>query len=201
MLQISWPNRITLARIVMIIPFVSALLNIQDPYWGQTARWTAVAVFFLMAISDGLDGYLARRLRAESLAGRFLDPMADKVLILCSVVLLADDETGVPGFLLPNIVAVIAVSKDLIVVLGFCIIYFSTSSIFIQPGRWGKWCTTLQLAAVVGILLAPSMPQGWIWFLRVLWWTATGLAVVTVISYFRLSIRYLARHDPTVKPL
>ena len=58
MYKISWPNRITITRILLIGPFVMALLRLQDPTWGEPARWAAVVVFALMAISDWLDGYL-----------------------------------------------------------------------------------------------------------------------------------------------
>ncbi|MBI4580069.1 MAG: CDP-alcohol phosphatidyltransferase family protein, partial [Planctomycetes bacterium] len=133
LLKISWPNRLTIARILLIGPFVVALLNLQEPAWATIARRVAVCVFLVMAVTDGLDGYLARRLRQETVAGKFLDPLADKLLILFSVVLLAHEGTHVPGARLPATVAVIAVGKDLIVVLGFCIIYFSTSKIFIRP--------------------------------------------------------------------
>lgn len=195
MLQMTWPNRLTIARILLIGPFVISLLNLQDPHWSDIARRTAVAVFFVMAITDGLDGFLARRLHQESLAGKFLDPVADKLLILFSVVLLAHEGTTVAGSRLPATVAVIAVGKDLIVIIGFCIVYFTTAKILIQPNRLGKWCTTIQLAMVVSILLSPDFPT-WLRLLsRILWWIASVLAVLTVITYFQTARRFIARHE------
>ncbi len=195
MYRINWPNRITITRILLIGPFVVSLLNLQDPAWGGYARWGAVAVFALMALSDGLDGFLARRLHQESAAGRFLDPLADKLLILCSVVLLANEETTIHGAKLPSTVAVIAVAKDLIVVLGFCIIYFTTSRTYIDPRGWGKWCTTVQLLTVISILLYPNLPHGLERLPRVLWWTASVLAIATVIQYYQLGRRFIAEHE------
>jgi len=58
---LSWPNRITMSRIFLIGPFVVALLYLQEPGWTEIARGSAMLVFVLMAVSDGLDGYLARR--------------------------------------------------------------------------------------------------------------------------------------------
>ncbi|HON65587.1 MAG TPA: CDP-alcohol phosphatidyltransferase family protein, partial [Phycisphaerae bacterium] len=142
MLPLSWPNRLTIARILLIGPFVIALLNLQDPRWQNVARWSAVSIFFVMAVTDGLDGYLARRLQQETLAGKFLDPIADKLLILFSVVLLANQGTTVPGVRLPATVAVVAVGKDIIVVVGFFIVYMTTTQILIQPNAFGK-ATTL----------------------------------------------------------
>lgn len=197
MLPLSWPNRLTLARIVLIGPFVISLLSLQDPHWENVARWTAIFIFFVMAITDGLDGYLARRLRQETLAGRFLDPVADKLLILFSVVLLAHDGTTVPGARLPATVAVMAVGKDIIVIIGFCIIYFTTAKVFIRPNLFGKSCTTVQLAMVIAILLYPDLPA-WLWPLpRVLWWAATVLAFLTIVTYFRMGSRFIAQNDLT----
>lgn len=196
MLALTWPNRITIVRILLIGPFVIALLKLQEPGWTNAARWSAIAVFFLMALSDGLDGFLARRWHQESLAGRFLDPLADKLLVLFSFVLLAHHGTHVEGARLPATIVVVAIGKDLIVVLGFCIIYFSTSKVFIKPGPAGKCCTTVQLAMVIAVLLSPDLPDGLRYYLpRSLWWAATVLAVLTVVSYFQTGRRFLARHE------
>lgn len=198
---ISWPNRLTLARLVLIGPFVVALLNLQEPRFSQIARYAAVFVFFLMAITDGLDGYLARRLKQESALGRFLDPLADKLLILSTVVLLAHEGTHVPGARLPATVAVIAVAKDLVVVLGFCIIYFTTSKIFISPSWAGKWCTLAQLCMVIAVLISPDLPGSLsYYFPRVFWWFASVLAVAAIISYYRIGHRFIARHEREVAP-
>lgn len=195
MIRMSWPNRLTVTRIVLIGPFVVSLLNLQDPGWQNVARWTAVGIFFVMAITDGLDGYLARRLKQETAAGKFLDPVADKLLILFSVVLLAHEGTTVPGARLPATVAVTAVGKDIIVIIGFCIIYFTTAKIFIRPNYIGKTCTTVQLAMVIAILLSPDLP-GWFWIVpRLLWWLATVLAFLTIATYFRTGQHFIARHE------
>lgn len=195
MYHISWPNRLTIARILLIGPFVIGLLNLQDPQWSQFARRASVAVFFVMAITDGLDGYLARRFHQETLAGKFLDPLADKLLVLFSVLLLAHEGTHVQNALLPTTAAVIAIGKDIIVVLGFCIIYFSTSKIFIKPNRVGKLCTLIQLAMVIAILLSPDLPRVLVWLPRCLWWLASVLAILTIISYFQLGRHFLALHE------
>lgn len=195
MLQMTWPNRLTVARILLIGPFVISLLNLQDAQWHDVARRTAVAIFFVMAVTDGLDGYLARRLKQETAAGKFLDPVADKLLILFSAVLLAHEGTTVPGARLPATVAVVAVGKDIIVIVGFCIIYFTTSKILIRPNLIGKWCTAFQLGMVIAILLSPDLPA-WMRLLpKVFWWIATVLAVLTIITYFQTGRRFIARHE------
>lgn len=196
MYKLSWPNRVTMTRILLAGPFVVALLHLQDPRWGELARWSAVVVFGLMAASDGLDGYLARRLKAESALGRFLDPLADKLVVLSSVVLLARENTSVPGMQLPSTVAVIAIGKDLIIVVGFCLIYMITSSIYIEAKRLGKWCTATQLVMVIAILFSPNLPGPLKWGPVVLWWAASLLAIATVIQYFKMGLYFVSRHEP-----
>jgi len=195
MYKISWPNRVTMTRILLIGPFVIGLLHLRDETWGDWARWWALAMFGLMAISDGLDGYLARRLDQETAIGRFLDPLADKLLILCSVVLLANEGTHVGDTPLPPVVAVIAIGKDLIVLVGFCVIYFSTARVYIDPRSWGKWCTATQLLAVVATLLAPDLPGWFSLWPKVLWGVASFLAVATVVHYFQIGMHFIHSHE------
>lgn len=195
--KLSWPNRITITRILLVGPFAVALLHLQNPEWGEHARWAALVVFAVMAISDGLDGYLARRLREETTIGQFLDPLADKLLILCSVAILAHEGTHVTDTLLPAFVAVIAIGKDLIIVIGFCIIYFATSCAYVDPKRVGKWCTTFQLLMVIAILLAPDLPGILSYLPNVLWWAASILAVATMVTYFQLGRRFVTEYEAT----
>jgi len=199
MYTISWPNRITLMRILLVGPFALALLHLQNPEWDEHARWAALVMFAVMAVSDGIDGYLARRLHEETAIGRFLDPLADKILILCSVTILAHEGTHVTGTLLPAFVAVIVVGKELIIVVGFCIIYFETSYAYIDPKRVGKWCTTFQLLMVIAILLSPDLPGVLSYVPDVLWWIASALAVMTVVTYFRLGHKFVVEFEANKK--
>jgi cardiolipin synthase (CMP-forming) len=189
---LTWPNRISITRIFLVGPFVISLLHLQDSRWGEVARWSALGIFLIMAISDCLDGYLARRLHQESAVGRFLDPLADKILVVCSILILAHEGTHVTGMLLPSTVAVIAIGKDLIVILGFAIIYLGTSQIYISPQRSGKWCTTLQLAMITAVLLYPNLPASVAWLPSALWWLASLFAVITVVHYYRIGRHFIA---------
>jgi len=138
MTTLNWPNRMTVVRIALIAPFVVCLLSLGDPRWSDTARRAALGIFAVMAVTDGLDGFLARRLRCETPLGRFLDPIADKLLVLCAVVLLAHETTSVPDCILPGFVLVAAIGKDLLVVVGFCIVYIITSRPASARGDWAS---------------------------------------------------------------
>ena len=192
MSQLSWPNRVTLLRILLIAPFVIALMSMQQSAW---ARWVAVGIFFLMAATDSLDGWLARRFDSHTPLGMFLDPLADKLLITCTVILLGHHATCVPGKPIPHAVVVVAIGKDLFVLVGFLLLYLVTGEVFIRARRAGKYCTALQMAMVVSVLLWPELrrlgrPVGRL--PDVLWWSATVLAVVTAVDYYRLGTAHAA---------
>ncbi len=195
MTWLNWPNRITLVRIALVPPFVICLLNMNTGWAGS--RHLAIVLFGVMALSDALDGFLARRLNQSTPLGRFLDPIADKLLISCAVVLLAVDTTSVSGFRLPSWVPVIAIGKDALTVIGFGLIYATTGQYFVQPRPWGKACTLLQLVMVAYALLAPDLP---VWLQRTLpatWWIASALAIVALVDYVRIGIGFAAEHEMT----
>lgn len=201
-MMLNLATRITILRIVLIIPFVSCMLKINDPElspaWQVTMRYISVVVFLIMAVSDGIDGYLARKKNQVTKLGAFLDPLADKLLMTCACLLLASQRAHVADFLLPPTVVVLIISKDLILLFGFILVYLTTSEIRIQPAFIGKTATALQLAMVAAILIAPEVSTilpGWIWFLRVLWWSAFGTAICTLLIYIRIGTRYIAEYE------
>jgi len=161
-------------------------------------RYAAFAIFLAMAVSDGFDGYLARRKKQITSLGAFLDPVADKLLITSACLLLSSQRGGVDGFLLPPTVVVLIIGKDLLLLIGFVIVYFITSQIRIAPALVGKIATALQLSMVAGILIAPEVSgfvPGWIWFLRVLWWSAAGTAILAILIYIRKGSRYIEEYE------
>ncbi len=192
MTWLNWPNRITIVRIILVVPLVICLLNLNTGWAGW--RYLALGLFALMAGSDALDGFLARLLKEETPLGRFLDPVADKLLIACAVVLLATDASGVPGFRLPSWVPVIALSKDIITVIGFGLVYAVTGEFFVHPRIWGKTCTLVQLVTIAFCLLAPDLPElvqrPW----KLLYWLASGLAIIAVLDYLRIGNRFASDH-------
>ena len=161
-------------------------------------RYVSILLFLVMAVSDGVDGYLARRKNQITKLGAFLDPIADKLLITCACLLLASQRGHVENFLLPPTVVVLIIGKDLFLLIGFVIVYLITSNIHIAPVFVGKLATTLQLSMVTGILIGPevsSILTGWIWFLRILWWSAAGTAILVTLIYIRDGSRYIELYE------
>lgn len=201
-MKLSWASRITILRILLIIPFVSCMLKINDAALGEAMRYVAIVIFLVMAVSDGLDGYLARRKKQTTKLGAFLDPTADKLLMTCACLLLASQRAGVEGFALPPTVVVLIIGKDLFLLIGFVIVYFITLQVHIATAMVGKVATTLQLSMVAAILLAPEISvfvPGWIWFLRVLWWSAAGTAILATLIYIRSGSRYIEEQEQGVE--
>jgi len=203
-MKLSWATRITILRILLIIPFVSCMIHINDPDLIPTRqawiRYLAIAIYLAMAVSDGLDGYLARTQKQITRLGTFLDPVADKLLITSACLLLASSQTQVQGFLIPATVVVLIIAKDLLLMLGFVIVYLVTNQVWIQPVFVGKASTALQLGMVAAILIAPEMSlliHGWIWVLRVLWWAAAAGAVLATLVYIRNGSRYIEDYETT----
>ncbi len=200
--KLNWATRITIFRMLLIIPFVSFMLKINDPNLSDATRnvmrYVSILLFLVMAVSDGVDGYLARRKNQITKFGAFLDPIADKLLITCACLLLASQRGHVENFMLPPTVVVLIIGKDLFLLIGFIIVYLITSKIHIAPVFVGKLVTTLQLSMVAGILIGPevsSILTGWIWFLRILWWSAAGTAILVTLIYIRDGSRYIEVYE------
>ena len=200
--RLNWATRITIFRLLLIVPFVSFMLKMNDSKLSETARYgvryVSIGLFLLMAVSDGIDGYLARKRNQITRLGTFLDPVADKLLITSACLLLASQAGHVGKFFLPPTVVVFIVGKDLFLLIGFVIVYLITSKIHIAPVFMGKLATTLQLSMVAGILIAPEVSTllpGWIWFLRILWWSAAGTALLATLIYIRDGSRYIEAYE------
>jgi len=201
-MKLNWANRITILRILLIVPFVSCMLKINDAALGQAARsglrYGAIVIFLIMVASDVIDGVVARRNKQTTKLGSFLDPLADKLLMTCACLLLASKRAGVAGFLLPPTVVVLIIGKDMFLLIGFVVVYFITSQIRIIPIFIGKIATVLQSSMVAGILIAPEaggVVPGWIWLLRLLWWSAAGAAVLATLVYIRTGSRYIEEYE------
>ncbi len=201
-MKLNLANRITILRILLIVPFIICMLKINDASLSgpmrDAVRYISIVVFLVMALSDVLDGYLARRKGQITKLGSFLDPTADKLLMTSACLLLASERGHVDGFRLPPTVVVLIIGKDLFLLIGFLIVYFITTQVRIIPILIGKIATFLQISMVTAILIAPEVSRfapGWIWFLRVLWWSAAATAILTTLIYIRTGSRYIEEHE------
>jgi CDP-diacylglycerol--glycerol-3-phosphate 3-phosphatidyltransferase len=191
-------NQITLLRIILIIPFILFMVDANSSSLAGYYRYIALAIFIVMALSDALDGYLARAKNQATRLGAFLDPMADKLLIISACILLASQRFAVPGFQLPLEVVILIFSKDILVCLGFVTVYFMTGQARISTVWAGKLATFMQLVMVASILIGPEMTRWvplWAVWVRIIWWTAAISAIVAVTVYIIDGLRYISRFE------
>lgn len=205
-MKLNWANRITILRVLLIVPFIITMLQINDPKLSEQMqvmmRYIALGIFLTMAISDCVDGYLARSRGQITKLGAFLDPMADKLLMASASILLVTKAAGVPGFLLPPAVAVIIIGKDTFLLLGFLVMFFTTTHVRVASEWIGKIATFLQLSMVIAILIAPEASNvfpNWIWFLRILWTSAAITAILATLIYIYRGSKYIEQQEQEQK--
>src|SRR6266571_709785 len=153
-------NKITVIRILMIPVFVTMAI-----YYGESIhrgaphewmRFTAIAIFLMAAVSDGLDGYVARRYNQRSSLGVILDPLADKGLLLSGIITLSisnwsDIDPDYGRF--PAWFPVLVISRDAILFVGAGVLYFLNGKVHVKPNWTGKVATVLQMIAIGWVML------------------------------------------------
>ena len=155
-------NSITLLRILLVPLFAWTILyhneSHAEGYSGPAWYYAAVGIFALAALSDGIDGWVARHWGQKSQLGRILDPVADKLLLVTSIVLLGT--VGVSGLgKLPTWFPILVVSRDLILVAGTILVGTLLHNYdFVRPHWTGKVCTFLQITVVAFGLVLPAHP-------------------------------------------
>jgi cardiolipin synthase len=145
---LALPNLLTYARIAAVPVVVALMFSYSILDGGLWLRWVALAVFITAAVTDVLDGYLARMYGQQSSLGRMLDPIADKLLVSSCLLMLAAEET-IRGWSL--LAAVIILCREILV--SGLREYLAELRVSVPVSRLAKWKTTWQLVAV-GFLIA-----------------------------------------------
>jgi len=153
-------NKITVVRILMIPVFVTLAIyygeSVQENNPQDWMRFTAITVFLLAAISDGLDGYVARRYNQRSSLGVILDPIADKGLLLSGIITLSisnwsqvDPHYGK----FPAWFPVLVITRDAVILIGSAVLHVLNGTVRVRPSWTGKVATVLQMAAIAWVML------------------------------------------------
>src|SRR2546421_3980309 len=154
-------NKITVVRILMIPVFVTLAIyygeSIQEGSPQDWMRFMAITVFLLAALSDGLDGYVARRYNQRSRLGVILDPIADKGLLLSGIITLSisnwsesDPDYGKFPIWFP----VLVITRDAVILVGAIILhYFIGNKMKVKPSWTGKVATVCQMCAIAWVML------------------------------------------------
>ena len=131
------PNKLTVFRVILIIPFVLFLLT---DLGGDYSDWISLAIFIIASLTDMLDGKIARKYNLVTNFGKFMDPLADKLLVSAALICLIEMER------IPAWIVVIIISREFII-SGFRLIA-SDNNIVIAASYWGKFKTTFQMIMV-----------------------------------------------------
>ena len=179
--MLNLPNFITLIRIALIPCFVAALLRYRET-GDEAFRWWAVAAFAAAMASDALDGMIARMRNQKTLLGSYLDPLADKLLLLAAVVILSVHMGRLTK--LPSWFPVLVISRDLLIALGSLLVHMLCGSLTPRPSAAGKCATMLQMLTVTWVLC------GW-QYASVFVYAASIFTVVSGIGYMLDGLRQL----------
>ena len=177
---LTLPNCLTLGRALAVIP-LAAFCFIQEPW----AHWAAFAVFVAASVTDFLDGYLARARNQISAFGRFLDPIADKLLIATALLAL----TANGAILGVDVVAAMLILCREILIAGLR--EHLGGRAVVHVSALAKWKTAAQMLAIGALLIGAAAPWP-IWTIgSVLLWIAAVATMVTGWRYLRAAWPYL----------
>lgn len=169
-------NKISVGRIILIPFFIASIIY---------GRMELALFFFVLAIaSDACDGYIARTQNQKTRLGTFLDPLADKMLLVSAFICLSIAK-AVPAYVrFPPYVPIIVISRDALIVLGSVIIYVLTGDITIRPTLSGKLTTFFQMMTIVSVLAQFK-------YSFIVWNIAVAMTAVSGIDYLIMGSRLM----------
>ena len=164
------PNKLTILRVIMIPFFVAALL--YDGGANQNMRYVAAALFIIASLTDMLDGKIARKYNLVTNFGKFMDPLADKLLV-CSALICMIELRELPAWMV-----IIIISREFII-SGFRLVA-SDNGVVIAASYWGKFKTTFQMISVVLLIFnIPVLST----LTTIIVWIALALTVISLVDY------------------
>ncbi len=164
------PNKITIGRVLMIPLYLIFMLLPQIP----NGRYIAGVIFTLAAITDSIDGYIARKNNLITNFGKFMDPLADKLLV-CSALICFVEFNQIPSW-----IAIIIISREFII-SGFRTLA-SDSGVVLAAGWWGKVKTTVQI--IMSVMLTVNLDYTFMNILEVIFiYLALALTIISMMDY------------------
>ena len=164
------PNKLTILRVILIPFFVVFMLF---DITGAADKWIALVIFCVASLTDMLDGKIARKYNLVTNFGKFMDPLADKLLV-CTALICLTSMTRL------NVIVVLVIIAREFIISGFRLVA-SDNGIVIAASYWGKFKTVSQMALIIVLI----MDLGGVWNVvgTVLTWVALILTVVSLIDY------------------
>ncbi|MDE5718151.1 MAG: CDP-diacylglycerol--glycerol-3-phosphate 3-phosphatidyltransferase [Lachnospiraceae bacterium] len=162
------PNKLTIFRVILIPFFVVLLLFDITAY----DKWIALAIFIIASLTDFLDGYIARKYNLVTNFGKFMDPLADKLLV-CSAMICLVELARIPAW-----VVIVIIAREFII-SGFRLVA-SDNGVVIAASYWGKFKTTFQILMIC-LMIADLTPLATV--TQIVMWVALVLTVVSLVDY------------------
>ncbi len=162
------PNKLTIYRVILIPFFIIFLLIPITSY----DKWIALAIFIVASLTDLLDGKIARKYNLVTNFGKFMDPLADKLLV-CSALICLIELNKIPSWMV-----IIIIAREFII-SGFRLVA-ADNGVVIAASYWGKFKTTFQMVAVCLLIADLEMLNV---ITQIILWIAVVLTVVSLIDY------------------
>lgn len=167
------PNKLTCFRVVLIPFFVFFMMA---PFFEGYGNYIALVIFIVASLTDLLDGKIARKYHLVTNFGKFMDPLADKLLVCSALIALVDMGR------IPALVVIIIISREFII-SGFRLIA-SDNNVVIAASYWGKFKTTFQMVMVCLMIVNLGTLIPWMQILTdVIMWIALALTVISLVDY------------------
>lgn len=188
-MPVNIPNFLSMLRLLLVPVFFLTMYYYLDGM--ELMLWVARAIFIIIIVSDFLDGYLARQLREITSLGSVLDPVADKLFVTASFVLLTVFHKIHPW------VTITVVAKDILVSIGWCLMAMLYDKIEVNPSLLGKAATCLQFLLVFMIVMIPPLFTNLVW----LEFLTAGFTIAALIHYGMLALKQTGGFNGNKNPL
>ncbi|HVJ34151.1 MAG TPA: CDP-diacylglycerol--glycerol-3-phosphate 3-phosphatidyltransferase [Terriglobia bacterium] len=186
-MMMSLPNILTMSRIAAI-PLIVGFLYLNSDFWS----WAAFVIYALACITDYFDGYIARRMERVSAMGRFLDPIADKLLVAAIILVLVATH-HIVGW--TTLAALIILCREILV--SGLREFLAELRVGVPVSVLAKWKTMVQMVALGFLIIGEAGPAAIDCPLigRVLIWIAAALTLITGYDYLIVGLKHMAADD------
>jgi len=175
------PNLITILRVLLVPIFVIYIIN--DKTLGS------LIIFVIASVSDALDGFIARVFHQKSELGTYLDPLADKILLVTTYITLSILK------MIPPWLAVLIISRDVIILLGVLVLYLNRHPVKVHPSLLSKSTTCLQIATILMVLSNSYLNIEPIKIYA--FWLTAGFTIASGLQYIRIGLVILTEDEKT----
>lgn len=172
------PNKLTVLRVLMVPFFVLFMLT---DLGGAANKWIALAIFVVASLTDLLDGKIARKYNLVTNFGKFMDPLADKLLVCSAMICLIEKGS------LASWIVIVIIAREFII-SGFRLVA-SDNGIVIAASYWGKFKTVFQMAMVIVLIM--DLGGAFDVIGQALIWISLALTIISLIDYVAKNIQVL----------